>query len=224
MDVTRVWSAVAIAAVAGLLLLVLLPNIDLAVSAWFYSAGEGFPLAHLWLFRAIMKGLPPLVIGATVIAGLLGTVSLFAHRTWLGVTPRVATLLVASLALGPGLLVNTLLKDHWGRARPHQILDFGGTAHFSPALLLSDQCTRNCSFPSGHAALAFWLVAFAVVVPDRWRIKTTIFMLVIGVLVGLMRIAQGGHFLSDVLAAAILVVGLNYTLKRLIVTGSHPYR
>jgi lipid A 4'-phosphatase len=120
------------------------------------------------------------------------------------------------LALGPGLVVNTILKDHWGRARPHQILVFGGDAHFTPAVLMADQCARNCSFPSGHAALGFWLVAVAMVVPPRWRCLAMGCALAIGALVGAMRIAQGAHFLSDVIAAALIVVGINCLLGRLI--------
>ncbi len=131
-------------------------------------------------------------------------------------TPRIASFLALSLIIGPGLLVNTLFKDNWGRARPHQILEFGGSAHFTPAAVLADQCTRNCSFPSGHGALAFWLMAVALVVPARWRVLAMTIAVIIGFLVGAMRIAQGGHFLSDVVAAALIVVLVNEALKILI--------
>lgn len=196
------------------------PAPDLAVSSWFYRPGSGFPLAGLPLFQFVMKALPDLAIGAVVVAIALGLAAWAGGRVRAGVTPRIALFLGSSLAIGPGLLVNTILKDHWGRARPHQILDFGGSAHFSPALLLSDQCTRNCAFPSGHAALGFWLVAFAAVVPGRWKAPTYIAAATIGLLVGVMRIAQGAHFLSDVIAAALLVVGVNYLLKKLILDRS----
>jgi lipid A 4'-phosphatase len=58
------------------------------------------------------------------------------------------------------LLANTLLKDHWGRARPTQIEAFGGLQRFTPAPLPAAECERNCAFVSGHAALGFSLVAF----------------------------------------------------------------
>lgn len=200
----------------ALAVLVVFPAPDLAVSSWFYAPGSGFPLAGLPLFQFVMRALPDLAIGATILAVVLGLAAWASGRVWAGITPRIALFLGSSLAIGPGLLVNTLLKDHWGRARPHQILDFGGTAHFSPAVLISDQCARNCAFPSGHAALGFWLVAFAAVVPDRWKMPTYSAALTIGLLVGAMRIAQGAHFLSDVIAAALLVVGVNHLLKKLI--------
>ena len=111
-----------------------------------------------------------------------------------------------SMALGPGLLANTVFKDHWGRARPAQIEAFGGSHHFTPAPLPAAQCARNCSFVSGHAALGFSLVAFAFLLPPgRRRHRGIAAALGFGALVGLVRIAQGGHFLSDVVYAGLLV-------------------
>ncbi|MFM9735641.1 phosphatase PAP2 family protein, partial [Streptomyces niveiscabiei] len=91
-------------------------------------------------------------------------------------------------------------KDHWGRPRPEHIADFGGSAHYVPPLLPSRQCDRNCSFPSGHAAAGFWLISGAWVWTGhrrRWLTGGLLF----GAVIGLTRIAQGGHFLSDVLAS-----------------------
>ena len=105
-------------------------------------------------------------------------------------------------------MVNTLLKDNWGRPRPSTIVEFSGPNHYVPPLLPSDQCPENCSFPSGHAALGFWLVAFAFLAPPRRRRPAMVAALVFGGLVGLVRIAQGGHFLSDVIFSGVIVVGL----------------
>ena len=66
---------------------------------------------------------------------------------------KALVFLVAATALGPGLIANTVLKDHWGRARPYQTDSFGGTRQFTPAPLPAAQCERNCAFVSGHAAL-----------------------------------------------------------------------
>lgn len=209
-------AAATTAGVIALAALIVFPSPDLAVSSWFYRAGVGFALAGLPFFQFVMRALPDIAIGATTVAVILGLAGWIGGRVWAGITPRIALFLGSSLAIGPGILVNTIFKDHWGRARPHQILEFGGTAHFSPAVVLSDQCARNCSFPSGHAALGFWLLAFAVAVPPRWRTPLYVFALAVGMLVGLMRIAQGAHFLSDVIAAALLVVAVNHLLKKLI--------
>src|SRR5438105_14747348 len=87
---------------------------------------------------------------------------------------KVLVFLVAATALGPGLIANTVLKDHWGRARPNQVVEFGGARVFTPAPLLADQCARNCAFVSGHAALGFSLVSFALLMPFGWRRKAAI--------------------------------------------------
>lgn len=209
------WRSAA-AALAAMLLLVIFPKIDLVVSGWFYAPGRGFALRDLPFFIFVMKAMPDVLITVAVMLAAIGLAGAIAGRAWLGITWRVGAFAGLTMLIGPGLLVNTLFKDHWGRARPHQIIEFGGTAHFSPAVLISDQCARNCSFPAGHPALGFWLVALAFLAPPVWRGGAVAAALVFGALVGVMRIAQGGHFLSDVLASAIIVIGVNCLAKRLI--------
>src|SRR5256885_1834888 len=126
--------------------------------------------------------------------------------------------LVAAVALGPGLIVNTVLKDHWGRARPSQVAEFGGARQFTAAPLLAAQCERNCAFVSGHAALGFSLVSFALLLPFGGRRKTAIAAaLGFGALVGLARMAAGAHFLTDVLYAGLITVATSWLLYQWIV-------
>jgi membrane-associated phospholipid phosphatase len=118
-----------------------------------------------------------------------------------------------------------VLKDHWGRARPYQIEAFGGTHQFTPAPLPADQCQRNCSFVSGHAALGFSLVGFAFLMPTgRPRNLVLAAALSFGALVGLARIAAGHHFLSDIIDAGLVVVGTSWLLHRWLVVhdGATP--
>src|SRR2546426_744131 len=85
-------------------------------------------------------------------------------------------------------------------------LFYDGARQFTPAPLPAAQCERNCAFVSGHAAFAFSLVSFAFLLPLGWRRKTAIAAaLAFGALVGLGRIAAGGHFLSDVVYAGLIV-------------------
>jgi lipid A 4'-phosphatase len=67
---------------------------------------------------------------------------------------------------------------------------------------------------SGHAAVAFWVTAFAFLLPNPYRLPFIIGGLALGVLMGLARIVEGAHFLSDVVFAGLIVVGLNMWLAR----------
>ncbi|MFM2484960.1 phosphatase PAP2 family protein [Celerinatantimonas yamalensis] len=107
--------------------------------------------------------------------------------------------LALCLALGPGILVNVVLKDNSvGRPRPIQVHQFGGQSDFAPVLRYSGECRRNCSFVSGHAAIAFYFIVLAWAFRNR---NLFIVGVLLGCLVGFVRIVQGGHFLSDVIFA-----------------------
>ena len=150
---------------ATLAVFLLLPQIDLMVSGLFYAQGRGFVLADWPPVILVYRAVPWIAWGIVlVVAGAAIWLFLVGRPLWR--FDRKALLFVAaSTALGPGLLANTVLKDHWGRARPVQIEAFGGPHHFTPAPLPAAECARNCSFVSGHAALAFSLVAFAFLLP-----------------------------------------------------------
>jgi len=189
-----------------LILLLLLPQIDLVASRMFYVPGRGFVLSGwppvIFLYHAVPL-ITRTILGIVAAAGLW--LFLVGRPIW-RLDRKALIFLLASLALGPGLIANTIFKDHWGRARPAQIEAFGGTRQFTPAPLPAAECPGNCSFVSGHAALGFSLVAFAFLLPpDKMRRRVTIAALVIGAVIGLGRIVQGAHFLSDVVYAGLLV-------------------
>jgi len=184
------------------------PAIDLTTSRVFYTPGSGF--SHSAILAAIHADLRYFVIAIVVLTA--AALAAWKRRR------RAALYLLLALALGPGLVVNTVLKDHWGRARPTQIVEFGGTQKFTPAFVPADQCATNCSFPAGDPAVGFFLVSAALLVPGlttrRWAIAGAV---AAGAALGLMRIAQGGHFLSDVIASGFLVTGLSWLLYRVVV-------
>ena len=191
----------------------LFPGIDLWASGLFYRAGGGFFLGGSWPIRAVYAAVPHVTEAVVVGVPTLFLLSLLLRRPLWRIDARVALFLLLALALGPGLLVNTVLKDHWGRARPSQVTEFGGTQHFTPALLPSDQCARNCSFPGGHPAIGFSLVSFAFLVraPRRRHLAVSA-AVAAGAVIGLARMAQGGHFLSDVVFAGFLVIATSWLL------------
>jgi lipid A 4'-phosphatase len=201
--------------VAGLALAVFffIPQVDLATSRLFYDAKGGFVLADwrpvVMLYRAI-----PWITWCTLILIVAAAAWLFLlGRPLWRFDRRALVFLVASMAIASGLLVNSILKDHWGRARPAQVDAFGGSHHFTRALLPAAECDRNCAFVSGHAALGFSLVAFAFLLPPgRTRRRGIAAAIGFGALVGLGRIAQGAHFLSDVVFAGLIVYGVTALL------------
>lgn len=198
--------------------LVLMPSVDLWASGLFYRPGEGFFLGDWPVFHAIHNGLPDVVAAFVALVAALLLVTLVRRSTVCGLNSRAAFFLLLSLALGPGLTVNTIFKDHWGRARPAQIVAFGGDKKFSPAFVPSDQCARNCSFPAGDPAMGFYLVSVAFLAPmPRQRRCGIAGALALGAGLGVVRLAQGGHFLSDVVASGFLVYGVSWLLHRLLV-------
>jgi lipid A 4'-phosphatase len=189
------------------------PELDIAFSRLFYREGEGFFASH-WPPFDFLYDLVPLVenaVVALVIALLLARS--FAALKRLHVRTSAIAYITASLVIGPGLISNTVLKDNMGRARPDQTVEFGGTRTFTPALVPADQCPKNCSFVSGHAALGFFLVTFAFLMAPGYR-RRAVFAgtIALGTAIGLARIGQGRHFLSDVVFAGLINFAVAWAL------------
>lgn len=189
------------------------PELDLLAAGLFYSPDGGFVLRGQPFFDALHK-----YIGVLAWSIALGAVLLWLHDRYRRGADipagrrRAAAFVLFALLLGPGLVVNTILKDQWGRARPGYVAEFGGPAVFTPALLPTNQCRKNCSFVCGDASVGFGLVAFAFV--GRRRLWLTL-GIGIGAALGLMRMGQGGHFLSDVVFSFYAVYFTAWLLRRL---------
>jgi len=114
------------AVLAASIVFLLWPGIDLWFSGLFWRPGDGFFLQDWPLFRFLYRVIPLLtwaVVGGVVLAALAWLVR---GQPVLGLERKRLAFIVLALGLGPGLLVNTVLKDHWGRARPSQVTEFGG--------------------------------------------------------------------------------------------------
>jgi len=111
--------------------------------------------------------------------------------------------LILSLALGPGLLVNGVLKEHTGRPRPYFTEDFGGQWAFRPYYDFNGDCPTNCSFASGEASTAAWTLAPALLAPPTLRPYAVAAALLLTLATSLLRMFFGGHYLSDVTLAAL---------------------
>jgi lipid A 4'-phosphatase len=125
------------------------------------------------------------------------------------VASRSVIYLLLALALGPGLVINGIFKQAWGRARPRDVVEFGEKRHFSGAFVLSDQCTANCSFVSGESSLGFYGLTFMFVA--RRRRKTILAASLLGgSSIGLVRMSVGAHFLSDILFSGVFTFVVSY--------------
>lgn len=180
------------------------PELDIWLHQFFYRAGEGFFLKKLPLFTFIYHAVRYTVYVLIVVFVALLAIHLCFRKQWGIFGRREVVFLALTLALGPGLLVNTIIKDNWGRARPSQIVEFGGTKQFTPPFIITDQCEKNCSFVSGHASVGFYFVAFAFLFP-AYRRRILIASTVAGIGIGIVRMAQGGHFASDVIFSGVFV-------------------
>lgn len=197
--------ALLVALVAVSLIFWLFPEIDLWAAGLLYdpaASQEHGP--HPMLQRLRDVGLFLSQGAIVVLLGLLA-LKLVLPQGRLPVPGRALVFLIASLAIGPGLVVNVGLKDHFGRARPRAIEELGGESTFTPAWVLSDQCERNCSFVSGEVASIAWFAALATVLPPPLKAVVMAMTMVLTVAIAAMRMAYGGHFLSDVILAALLV-------------------
>ena len=114
---------------------------------------------------------------------------------------KPAFLMIFTVLIGPGILVNVVLKDHWGRARPRDIEAFGGKeSYISPWMIGKAQDGK--SFPCGHCSMGFYMaVPFLFFRQKRKALAYTClsFGIFFGFLLGTARMMAGGHFLSDVL-------------------------
>jgi lipid A 4'-phosphatase len=198
------FTAFVLATAAVVVLFRVVPEIDLWFQHLFWSEADGFFLKNSAFATFFYKGIrwaTPVVGGilaAIILHGLLGS----SPRTKRWLKPSLATL--ATIAIGAGLIVNVMLKDQWGRARPSQITEFGGVMQFTPPFTMAEQCVRNCSFVAGHPSMVFAFFGLALFA-TRNRGLALAAVALGGALAGLGRIMQGGHFLSDVIFSGVVM-------------------
>ncbi|HKJ61698.1 MAG TPA: phosphatase PAP2 family protein [Hyphomicrobiales bacterium] len=192
------------------------PEIDLWASRFFYGEDGTFAFSRPSL-GADIRDLLRLIFAVVCMAAVVGFISLgFFGRKLGGVGLAAWAYIALCAAIGPGLVANLGFKDHWGRARPSQIEEFGGTKAFTPPLQRTDQCESNCSFISGEAS-NYFMIGFALVYLATGVMRRRLFLIAIaaGSFAGLIRIGGGGHFLSDVVFSGVFMALVCTGLARL---------
>jgi membrane-associated PAP2 superfamily phosphatase len=187
------------------LVFTLWPQLDLWISACFHQTGAGFPADRWPLVRAVYQAVPWIgraLFLACVVVLVVAVVRAEAvsRRLW-----RRSAALALCLLLGVGVLVNGVLKEHWGRPRPVEVQAFDGPMPYRAALQVSSLCAHNCSFVSGHAATGFALMAWGSFATRARRRAWLLRGAACGLALGLLRVAQGRHFASDIVFALAAV-------------------
>lgn len=187
------------------------PQIDLFVSGLFYKEGSKFYLGNNIILVFLHNSVTYITIFMAMLwIGIIIATSI-KKESVLGLSKVRAIYLLVALIIGPGLIVNTVFKDHWGRARPHQLEVFGGRATFTPAFIITDQCNINCSFVSGDPSVGFYFLSLALAIPFM-RKFFIYFSLTFGTVLAATRVIQGAHFLSDVIFSGIFTFTTVYLL------------
>ena len=183
-------------------------DIDLKVAYFFYKPGNPFwdswTKNPFWIFLYKYGSILPNALG--LIALVILIIGFFGDRLkrW-----RMRCIFaVLLLALAPGLIVQTL-KATWGRPRPIELRIFNGSRQFEysspfkPNITVTKHEYDGNSFPSGHAAIGFYMLVLYFVFNRRKSLLLV--ALTYGGLMAFGRLAQGAHFLSDVLTSLFIV-------------------
>lgn len=184
------------------LVLVAFSQIDIRISELFFD--HGFYLAGQGWTRLLHDS-----VGDFITVSMISTIAIYAFnrlskRNVFEIDGKRVLYLFLVLILGAGLIVNVILKDNFGRARPRDVEEFGGSRHFTPAFVIGSGCRSNCSFSSGDAAGAFFPLALSLVLTRRRKITAA--AVGFGVAVSFSRIAIGAHFLSDTVVSFFVML------------------
>jgi membrane-associated PAP2 superfamily phosphatase len=204
--------------IAGVLtVLVRVTGFDLEAARWIHRVGGGsWALGDHPFWKALYYG--GTVPAALAVFAALGLYLWSWRRPSLAPWRKVSWFVTLSGLIGPGVITNAVIKELWGRPRPRELSEFGGRSGFEPVFSY-DASSEGLSFPCGHATMGFFFLAGYFLFRRHRRGLADGFLfgsLVAGGLMGIARMAQGAHFFSDVVWAAVVCwytpMGLYYGL------------
>jgi membrane-associated phospholipid phosphatase len=196
----------------------LFPNIDITISGLFFGQDGSFLASEQdWFIYFIRKMILPLLVLLVFFIPIAAAFKQYIYDERILDRPlRDWVFLLSCLIFGTGVIVNSIFKSFWGRARPNDTLVFGGEQPFTIPWLNVDYCESNCSFVSGD--VSFFTLALAVLL--IFNKQTWNFFAYGGIaLISLLRIMEGDHFLSDTIMSYIItyvVIRILYDLFQLL--------
>jgi lipid A 4'-phosphatase len=216
MNRTGLLIALALAALLGIVF-GFYPELDLRLAEIFIGDGKlTFPLrVHPWLMG--LRNTAMWIVAALVAPAVIAlVVKLILPRRRLFVPGRAVLFLLATLALAPGLVVNAVLKESWPRSRPIDVPQLLGSERFVAWWDPRGVCPGNCSFVSGDVSAAFWTIAPAALAPPPWRAAAYTAAIAFGSALGVLRMAAGAHFFTDVVFAGLITFMIIWLVHGLI--------
>lgn len=175
------------------------------VSSTFY--GE----THLWC-KLIYYGVNVTTFCLAIIPLLVFFLNKKKNIENTGNIKRMMLISYLSLAIGPGLVVNKIFKENWGRARPYQVI----RDHHPFSYPWQPHLNRpsDNSFPSGHVSIGAF-IGIPFIAARRKKLGITLCLLGTFV-VGTARWLQGGHYFTDIIMAALMVWMINIFITYLV--------
>lgn len=195
------WPTLAI----GLVLLVH-ERLDLIVSDFFWDRYPGFQAGPICKFIYHWGVWPGIISGLVALALLIMQISPKWQKYRTG-----ALMAFLALILGPGLIINHSLKGYLERPRPIQLERYAGKYEYVPLQKLQFKPKDNTqkSFPSGHASMGFYFLCLWRIASREgkkaWARRALAAAIALTFALGWTRMAQGGHFISDVLLSGYIV-------------------
>lgn len=189
----------------GLTLWARVSGFDLGAQEMIYRVGsDSWSLGNhpFWKTIYVWGVLPSVVVVLSALVAFSLSWYWQSLRRW----RRVFLFVILTAVIGPGVITNGILKEYWGRPRPRDIEGMGGHNAFEPVFSRHDSSSGK-SFPCGHATVGFYFLGGYFLFRRHRRAIAEGFLfigLTSGILLGIARMAQGGHFFTDVIWAGAI--------------------